>query len=360
MGNKMEKKERNYGIDLLRIVSMFLIVLMHVLRQGGILFLQSRGTVTYAVLWFLEILAFCSVNSYALISGYVGYDKRFRLSRFTDLWKQVAFYTIGITIFYRIMAPETVNLKLWIKAFLPITSREYWYVTCYFGLLVFMPLLNAGINNLDKKIYQGILVLGVVGFSILPCMEKGYPFNFLEGTDPFSMLEGYSVLWLLFLYLLGAYIGKYGMPKLQATWKLVIIFMVSIGISFGWFLVSPSITVSLFGEERYQQILLNYTAPTTLFMACALCMLFSMIKIRSVLLQKLVRLLGGATLGVYLLHTHPLIWAYRLQDFMVGAKGNLGILLLQILLWTCVIYALGTVVDLVRAWIYRVLHIVKH
>ena len=30
-------EERNYGIDLLRIVSMMMVVLLHVLGQGGIL-----------------------------------------------------------------------------------------------------------------------------------------------------------------------------------------------------------------------------------------------------------------------------------------------------------------------------------
>ena len=33
----METKERNYGIDLLRIVSMFMVVVLHVVGHGDIL-----------------------------------------------------------------------------------------------------------------------------------------------------------------------------------------------------------------------------------------------------------------------------------------------------------------------------------
>lgn len=31
----MSEKKRNYGIDLLRMISMFMVVVLHVLGQGG-------------------------------------------------------------------------------------------------------------------------------------------------------------------------------------------------------------------------------------------------------------------------------------------------------------------------------------
>ena len=66
-------EERNYGIDLLRIVSMMMVVLLHVLGQGGILDGSDPLTVKSETAWLLEIGAYSAVNIYAMISGYVGY-----------------------------------------------------------------------------------------------------------------------------------------------------------------------------------------------------------------------------------------------------------------------------------------------
>ena len=44
-------EERNYGIDLLRIVSMMMVVLLHVLGQGGILDGSDPLTVKSETAW---------------------------------------------------------------------------------------------------------------------------------------------------------------------------------------------------------------------------------------------------------------------------------------------------------------------
>ena len=69
--NTENKKERNYGIDLRRIVSMFMVVLVHILGQGGV-----RGNLNLLiakgiVVEFLYVISLTCVNIYALISGYV-------------------------------------------------------------------------------------------------------------------------------------------------------------------------------------------------------------------------------------------------------------------------------------------------
>ena len=73
-------EERNYGIDLLRIVSMMMVVLLHVLGQGGILDGSDPLTVKSETAWLLEIGAYSAVNIYAMISGYVGYGRKYKYS----------------------------------------------------------------------------------------------------------------------------------------------------------------------------------------------------------------------------------------------------------------------------------------
>ena len=68
---KIEKAQRNYGIDLLRIISMFFVLILHCYGQGGIIYHATQGTIQYKFSWMIEIIAYCAVNIFALISGYV-------------------------------------------------------------------------------------------------------------------------------------------------------------------------------------------------------------------------------------------------------------------------------------------------
>ena len=90
----IQKKERNYGIDLLRIVSMIMVVLLHVLGAGGLL--EATFGINNKIVWLLEVFAFCAVNCYALISGYVGVNSKFKLSNILILWLQVFIYNFII------------------------------------------------------------------------------------------------------------------------------------------------------------------------------------------------------------------------------------------------------------------------
>ena len=66
--------ERNYGIDLLRLVSMFLVVLLHataIPRRNA-----EAGTIIYDTVYLLRTLSFPCVDIFAIISGYVGWKHR--------------------------------------------------------------------------------------------------------------------------------------------------------------------------------------------------------------------------------------------------------------------------------------------
>lgn len=60
---------RNYGIEILRIIAMLMIVLLHVV--GGSLQYAESGSNKYYILWFFEIMSYCAVNCFGIITGYI-------------------------------------------------------------------------------------------------------------------------------------------------------------------------------------------------------------------------------------------------------------------------------------------------
>ena len=65
-------KERNYGIDLLRVISMIGVMTLHVLGHGGVLAITKILTLNYNIAWLLNILFCSAVNCFVLITGYFG------------------------------------------------------------------------------------------------------------------------------------------------------------------------------------------------------------------------------------------------------------------------------------------------
>ena len=69
-----ERDQRNYGIDLLRVLSMCFVVVLHALGQGGVLAAVPDGTGASVSAHFLESLTYGEVDIFALISGYVSFS----------------------------------------------------------------------------------------------------------------------------------------------------------------------------------------------------------------------------------------------------------------------------------------------
>ena len=132
-------KQRNYGIDLLRITSMFMVVILHVIGQGGMMSSTSGMTISYEITRFVWTAAYCAVNCYALISGYVGCNSTFKLSNLIKLWIQVMFTCVTITAIFAIYNPSTVSFQSWINAFFPVMRKQFWYFTSYFCIFLITP-----------------------------------------------------------------------------------------------------------------------------------------------------------------------------------------------------------------------------
>lgn len=128
-----QKSERNMGVELFRIVSMLLVILLHVMGHGGVRTYSEHLSTNYMVAWFLETLGYCSVNCYAIISGFANVKTKFKFRRFAHLWLETVVLILGITAIAHFFIPSIeVQKEWWISALTPLTHRELWYLCAYF------------------------------------------------------------------------------------------------------------------------------------------------------------------------------------------------------------------------------------
>ena len=80
--------------------------------------------------------------------------------------------------------------------------KRYWFFTTYFGMYLFLPVLNKGVQNLSKFELK-LVVISTLGIFIIWKEYKN------QKEDVFFLKDGGSITWFLTFYLTGAFIGKY-------------------------------------------------------------------------------------------------------------------------------------------------------
>ena len=151
-----KKKVREVGVELLRVIAMFLIVCQHIMNHGG--FLKNAGENTL-LLNFINVLFAPTVNIFVLLSGYFNVRSGFRILKTASLWLQVFFYSV-VGLLLALVLGISVGENHVFAAFFPVINRSYWFFGAYILLYLASPFLNVMLNNLDKKHFRA-LVIGI-------------------------------------------------------------------------------------------------------------------------------------------------------------------------------------------------------
>lgn len=334
------KKERNAGIDLLRIVSMFFVVVLHTLGQGGILFNTAVGSSQYKVAWLLEIFACGAVDIFALISGYVSYtgkEKRVNFGNYFSLWLQTVFYgVIIVTVFYFAL-PGKVMPGDYKYAVLPVTKNTYWYFRAYTGVFMLMPLLNASVVHMRETALRKLVCVIILAASV-----------FSVFCDAFSTNGGYSFAWILLLYILGAAIKKCGIGERVKPYQA------GLGILLlGLF----TFLYKLHGKQIFminQDSFISYTSPTVLGMAILFVVAFPKIRFSNGA-KKIIGFAAPGAFAVYLLNTQPLFFTYVMQDLFRPLAEQSPLKIIVFVIGFSLLFVIGSLlVDRVRMKLFEI------
>lgn len=340
--------DRHYGIDLLRILSMFMICILHTLGHGGILENTRQFTLNYEIAWLLEIAAYGAVNCYAMISGYVGVmSKKQKYTSIAVLWLQVLCYCVIQTVIYAIFKPGTVGLKTCIKAFFPVFTVQYWYFTAYVLLFFMMPFLSAALRNLSEKQIRYTLIILFILLSVLPTVFR---------RDVFNTGFGYSALWLAVLYLIGGYIKLYEPMKKLKKKHFTLLFIACVVITWVFKLFMELSTLKILGESKWGNLLIAYTSPTIVLASIFLFLCFS--RMEFIHGRKVIVFFAPLSFGVYLIHENPLFRANIMSKFFEPlVKLHWSIFPLAVVCSAIIIYIGCSFIDYIRLQFFNLLKI---
>lgn len=344
---KEKTNTRNYGIDLLRIIAMFYVVLQHSLLKGGVMTTVAENSPNYIICVFMEVVSFCAVDMFAIISGYVCFsesEKPIKASSYIKMWLQVVFYGVLVTAVFGLIYPGTVMAKDYVVMLMPVTNGLYWYFSAYTALFLVMPLLNAAVRGCTQKQLKRLLVILFIGFV---CFENI--------TYQFSMGGGYTFAWLMIMYLIGAIMKKCDIGKNIKPWLAIVGIVVLVGISYIWKI--RGCEAMILGKAVNKHFLTAYTSPTMVLMAMLYVIGFSKINFPKVI-QKIIAFFAPATFAVYLLNNQGLIWSHVIENrFVESAADKVWILMLEVVGFSLAFTIAAMLIDKIRILIFRLCRI---
>lgn len=348
------KQKRNSNIELLRVISMFMVILIHLMTKTSVLWEMNHGQPVYYISWFLYAFCMTGVNCYVLISGYFGTESKFKFDRLIRIYFQVLFYSVGIAVIMRICHFDLKDG--WLNVLLPITRREYWFATVYLGLYCLTPFLNLALKNIsEKQLRQLLLVLGVL-FCVIP--------TFLHADNWLEDGGAYGIVWFVFLYLTGGYIKKYYSNGRKKSGFYYLISILILPVSKIIVLLAGKISVisTALSEDTISKISELLYSFNSLPAACAsvfLFLLFCSIEIKSESMSKIINFTGSLTFGIYLIHNNRNLsghlWEGMRINYWLTERENIWAILG---IWIAVFIVCG-VIEWIRQRLFALLKIDK-
>ena len=296
--NMHAKNSRNLGIDLLRALAMFLVILWHFVGQGELLAHAEPGSTKYWILSFIQILTCCCVNLYGLTTGYVMWNKPFRLSRVTKLWVTTVFWSVAVSCVFFVLVPESRTISEMVSMFLPVLRGRYWFFTAYVVVTLLSPVLNLVIRSLTKGQFHLLLAVLFLLFGVIPVGSLGY--------DVMRISTGHHFSWMIVLYMIGGYLSRFANSnrKKSVFWLLGY---------FGFALVHLlyKFAVTAVGLGAFGNLLLTYPSPLIVGEAICLFLYFRDLGMgisADSIAGKVIRFAAPGVYSVYVIHVHPLVY----------------------------------------------------
>lgn len=336
-------KQRNLGIDLLRGLAMFFVIIWHFIGQGGLLEHTEPGSVKFWALSFVQILTVCCVNLYGLTTGYLMCDKPFRLSRVVKLWATTIFWSVVVSCVLFLVFPETRTFEELVSMFLPILRGRYWFFTAYFVVMMVSPVLNLVIRSLTKGQFRLLLAVLFLLFGVIPVGSLG--------NDVMRISTGHHFSWMVALYIIGGYLRRFAPEEGTKKWLA------------GYFLFAAAhllykLAVTTVGLNGFTDLLLTYPSPLVVGESICLFLFFrdTGAKIASDgITGNLIRFAAPGVYSVYVIHVHPRVyWNRQILDlFRAWDNWNVLVLCAAMIGTAVALFVVCVCLDALRQRLFR-------
>ena len=335
-------KNRNSNYEALKIISMLMIIMGHIIQHGQVI--NTSSNLVRLFFMFIFSILIVHVNCFVLITGYFQSQSKFKLKKIFLLNFKAWFYRVLILILFLMFSGKVFSrMEIFYNIFpFPLIETEAWFFKIYFILYLISPFLNLLISKLSKIQFKKLLILLLFLFSIMPT---------ITGELFFFNKNGYSIENFILLYFIGAYLKMYPIENIQilkdkSIFQKRIIYFSTFVCFFilnflvyviGLFVSKYSLSVGTLITSR----LLAYDNPLVISGAISFFLLFGTFNLKNNLINEIAQY----TFGIYLIHDNYLIRSILYNFLGFGSKEYHFSILINIVCFTIIIFLLCMVID---------------
>ena len=287
----MLMKIREAKFELLRILSMLMIIFQHALERSipdwGML--KGDFSFNYCVAVSIGIWGQLGVMLFVMLSSWFMVDKQgIRMKKVIDLFFEVISICICMLLIFAIVHPESLNLKLIIKELTTPINKQYWFITTFLVFYIIMPLLQKVVAAMSNAALKNTCVVLTL---LIPV------YNYL------SVNVGDSLADFSYIFIMTAYLKRNPQNFLKKHRCALLTILPLITVSL--------ISYKLFAEQYLGEFLLMKLFSMLrgrtflLFLACVgIFYTFENIK---PIYSKRINAIGSTMFGVYLIHENLLL-----------------------------------------------------
>lgn len=286
---------RDSSMEALRIIAMSMILLYH--------FAVHASPKSIGVEWWdvMRHFVIAGVDIFIMISGYFGIKLRWR-GVLSIIFTIAFFVAINYALCVIAEIPTKSQIALKDIFIFPMSRSGYWFIECYWLLMLTAPVLNAGLKAMNSaQLRTSVAVLTFV--TIYGC-------NIGRNS---AEICGYGFFNFVYLYVLGYWLSKETfICRYPQWWYLAGFFLTSLLTSMGFYITKSHDMVQ---NEWFD----GYNFVFTIMAAACLVVYFSRFSFKS----RMINFVAASALGCYMLQDGLVGFAliYDMQKTFVTAHS---------------------------------------
>lgn len=301
-GDIVGNSKRNINIELLRIISMLMIVYHHYYVHSGWAFPNDfSGKAAFIII--MGSMGKIGVILFVLITGYFYSQQEFKLKKIFTLSNAARWYSIlslFIVIFFTDMKLELTAQEI-VPVLFPIEFNYYWFLTPYVIILLLNPFLKNYLVSIEreKKLRVTLLFIGVLHIPAL--------IGIVTQTDNYFIPD--SILSFISFVLVGDLLKNYEHELSTKYFKYVsLLFIFS-----GMLILYKGLFYQPYAVKSFPELPSFFLTGTESINALIFSATLFLIVLKKVSIKrKIILFVAPLVFDVYLLHDNryirPLIW----------------------------------------------------
>lgn len=294
------KTDRHSGVELLRILAMFVIILFHVeVVMEGLFPVDGwncgkpstdMARALFAALHYSGI--FGNTVFFVCSAWFLLESRQRNMKKLVFMIGQVWLVSVAILLAVLFLKGEKVGAKMIVRCLAPTTFANSWYMTCYFLFYLMHPYLNRLIRSMDQRMLLRCS-------SMLLIVYFGFVFVNSE-----LLLGGHVLLVWIAMYFCIAYLKTYLPDRMNDRKLNAWVFAIALACHLGSILCLNLVFLSVStGKEDQLFRFCVHSNPFILVMAISLFNLSRGLHIQS----KTLSAVSGLSMLIYILHGNILI-----------------------------------------------------